>query len=392
MKTKSKRSQTKFVIISFVIFSVIALLATQCEPPDSVQVGDSGWDAQRYINFDEVHGNINNLNDLERIYSAWKNIVNGGYVTTDEDGQARMYRPDDAGCPGYVFVFQETTLSGSETVLSTCQRGDACAENATFFLENCDITLTTLPATINFIGTQVTIIENRELESVVVLTSEGSAIVSTVDGEKFEVEENSAAYAVTPELRDKAVEFFRFGPGEVVGFENFVEPIEALGVTPQIQRANLILVGNGLPVIPIPEAYNLQLRWLNDKPEDTRLALAVLYSFEWGPDQEATFAKIPFLFTTPAETLDVREFAVNDPELSAAYLDEGGYPDGFELIITYDNSIPGVEELAIHMAKLLQEYGLFHINDVLQFDVDNAGDLFTELEGSEIPVLVLRGD
>ena len=200
---------------------LMLILAASCTPPpDSVQTESSDWDARRHILYDHAWGSVTSIDPLDPLDSSWDSILNGGYVTTDDDGQAKMCH-NYPNCTCTIYVFQVTNLTTSETTISTCPRGVSCIGNATFHAEDCDIKLVTLPGDISFSGTEVTIIENRKLESVIVITQEGTAFVDPVDDsiETFAVEEFTAAYAVTPELREEAVAFFGFEPGVAVGFE-----------------------------------------------------------------------------------------------------------------------------------------------------------------------------
>lgn len=430
MKAKYNKSHTRSKWILLLIMIAILTLAASCGGGGSGGTGSTGsgstgsgstgssssgggsggataagfWEAHRYSNYNTVRGSITAGHPLtlDTLFGGWEEIVVGGYVTTNSTGQAQLHREGgDLSCPGFLYVFQSSSAGVNGTAISACPEGQACPENSTLYVSNCELLYTSSAGRVKITGTRAIISENAELQTVIVLVPEGTVEIEPVD-ETFppyeisitEGQEPLGTYIVPPEMRQDAERVFGFEPGMAFQIERFVEPIQILGITPQIQRANLILLSSDLPLVPIPQMYNLQLSWLgeNDLMENQQIAEAVLYSFEWGPDQEQVFSNIPFFFNLSSESLDVRAYGEYNPDATKELLAAAGYPEGFEIIFAFDESIPGVAELADKVGGQLMETGVFNVIDFIAFNPENASDVFAELEASGTPVLVLGGN
>jgi hypothetical protein len=382
--------------------TLLLLLAIACEVvtttpgtggsgsvPDAVKTGDSGWRAHRYGLWNKAWGSVSTAGQVDILNTTYQTIVSGGYVTTDANGQAEMYRPSQSGCK--IYVFQDTNLTPSPEVISTCSRGTSCPANATFQVQTCKIAVATLPGNITFNGTQITIIENRDLESVIILASEGIAFVTPGDPTmaSFEVGPGSAAYMVSPDFREAAERFFGFPPGELTDIGRFVPPLESLGLTAQMQAANLILRGRGFPTIPLPIPYTLGLRWLTTQFDDPRLAQAIGQGVDWAPLLDSIVPGIPVLIETQGERLDLRSFDFA-PENAGAFVAEAGFQPGQEMILAYDESIPELQEIAANMMDQLTGNKVFTVR-LQPFNADTAESVLPGLEASQVPVLVLSG-
>lgn len=379
----------------FFEWMVIVTLLTGCggqAATPAVQLTKSGWEAQRYLLFNKVWASITSLQQVDILNNTWKSVLLNGYVTTDATGQGKLRKGASSACT--VYVFQSSHAGVTEEAISTCPKGStstSCTNASTWLLTNCGISAVTLPAKINFKGTAVTIIEYRDLEAVVVLSSEGVAVVTPNDQPDmpFEVNPTRAAYAVTPEFRQQAESFFGFPPGTEVNFDQFIAPIEQMNQVQQVQSANLVLRNQNLPIVPLPVPFMLGLRWLNEQPDNMRLSEAIAQSINWNSSMEQTFPGIPLLFETQGQRLDLRSFPY-DPGNGAALLAESGYPAGQEMVIAFDESIPGLADLAFNMSNELTNNAGLAIN-VQPFNPDSAEGLFADLEARKIPVLILSG-
>ena len=358
-----------------------------------VQVVSSTWKAQRYGAFAKVWGSTTTQMQLDLLNNTWKSIVVNGYVTTDVTGQGKMTNSTNSAC--VVYVFQNSSAGITNEEISTCPRGStstSCTRTSTWLLNNCKIRAVTLPASVTFKGTMVTIIEYRDLETVVVLSSEGVAEVSPVEqpDQIFEVNPGQAAYAVTNEFREQAESFFGFPPGLEVGFDQMIAPIEQMDQVHQIQSANLILRSQGLPIIPLPEPFILGLRWLNEIPQDSRVTQAIANSIDWA-NLQSLYPDLPMpaVFEAQGQTLDLQSIPF-DTETARRLLSEAGYSSGQEMFILFDESISGLADLASGIAGELTSNAGFVVN-ISSFNSDNAEGVFAELDKTNLPILVLSG-
>lgn len=383
-------------VFLWLMLIVIFVLMGGCgpAPQPGVQVTKTGWEAQRYGLYNKVWGSTISTSQADLLTNTWKKIVVNGYVTTDSNGQGKM-RKDYPSNTCTVYVFQRSSAGVLSEAITTCPRGTtgtSCTNASTWLLNNCGIRAVTLPASIVFKGTMVTIIEYRELEVAIVLSSEGVAEVTPTDqpDQVFEVHPGLAAYAVTNEFREQAEGFFGFPPGVEVDFEQMIGPIESMDQVRQIQSANLILRSQGLPMVPLPEPIVLGLRWLTAQPEDFRITEAVANSVNWVSLAE-TFPDIPTprVFEAQGQILDLRSMPY-DTENARRLMAEAGYPDGLEIVLVFDDSIPGLANLASAMTDDLIGSGIFIVN-MQPFNPDNAEAVFAELEATNLPILVLSG-
>jgi hypothetical protein len=111
----------------------------------------------------------------------WHALIGAGMVTTDEEGQAEINGPD---CES-LFVFQESGLQRHD-----CERGGAsssCASGA-ILNRDCDVVIDTLPATVSFLGTWVSVIYLPRSEVTLVVVGEGVAAVTPYKTVSYERE------------------------------------------------------------------------------------------------------------------------------------------------------------------------------------------------------------
>lgn len=112
--------------------------------------------------------------------TSWHWLVGQSLVTTDGTGQAEIRGP---GCAS-LFVYQDSGLGRFD-----CERGGGVASCAVGAILNkdCDITIDTVPATVSFQGTWVSVIYLPNSEVTLVTVGEGTAIVTPYSGLFYEI-------------------------------------------------------------------------------------------------------------------------------------------------------------------------------------------------------------
>lgn len=362
------------------LFTVVA-----CTGTPGVQVSGSGWYARRWVN-DTAYASTNSSmpEDVYPLGNTEQEVNDDGYVTTDANGQARV-RKGSWTC----YIFQNGSGATAQEYFQGCARGPSC----TITCSGSGLSVVTLPANIT-INSTVTIVVFQELGAVVVLTSEGSAEVMPRGGgmPSFVVtgeDGGNGAYAVLPENLDKAINFFGFGPGEMRKFPDFIVPIQNMGQYQQLQSANLVLLENNLPIVPLPEPYSLILRWVGDE-YDARIANAILRTANLQPLFDKELMGIPVFFSVKEEKIDARAVDFN-PDLGKQLFMEAGFPQAQPMILAYEERIPGALALAQQIAADLAESGW--INFTLQpvYLLENP-NILDELRKGGTPVLHLGAD
>jgi hypothetical protein len=375
---------------------VAVLLLAACTACGSnvVKLTGSGWSAQRYV-YDKAWASVSSLSTLDLLGGTAQAVLAGGYVKTDSSGQAKVTK--GSGCTFYVFqnsasVFSPETISSCTKDAQASCTGDS---NGAFVQEktNCGITLATLAANITCKGTVVIVLEYSPLNAVVILVGEGSVEVAPtgMNFPAFEIPANKAAYMTIDGYIDQANAFFGFKPGDTVGFPQMVDPIQRMGRVPQVQRANLLLMGRSLPLVPLPERYQLSMRWLDETSDRFRNAAEAIAQYvPWNDllDQN-NFRGVPLFFQTGGQTINLREspFA---PGQSAGKLAEAGFDPGQEIVLGFDVSIPNLEALAAAIRQALQAEGLLKVT-VEPYDPVTIADAFAPLSTRSVPVLILGG-
>jgi hypothetical protein len=363
----------------------ILILAGCCLGKTGCGVTGSGWQAHRYGLFDMVWASIDSTlpDQVQKLDNTWKNVLNNGYVTTDSTGQGEIKKNT---CHAY--IFQSGSGLMKKEYLSACPKGAVC----TISLKNCSgITVVTLPAKITFKGTYVTIIVDNSRETVIVMSSEGIATVTPKEKSypSFDVGPGYGAYAVTSAKRGEAGLFFGFAPGELRDLGQFIVPIENLGQIQQVQSANLIATSQRLPIIPIPAPNSVNLTLLNGKYDDSRVLEAIVRGVNIYPILDRDFLGIPFYFTAQGERTNLRSLGY-DPELSNQLFQQAGVKHGTEMILAYDESIPGLSSLAAFIADEMNKTGAIIVKLQGVNLKDNENPL-AGLEESGLPVLFMGG-
>jgi hypothetical protein len=357
------------------------------------QVQTSGWYARRYI-YATAWASVTAVEKMSELDNTEQAVVQNGYVTTDKNGQARVRM----GSNCTVYVFQNSASGYSGETITTCTKDSpsACNNNLNTLIANnptCKISLHTIPATVTFEGTVAIVLEYSNMESVVILMPEGTASVAPTGGTvpAFQIPEGRAAYISTDGFTVNASAFFGFPPGEIRPFGDFVKSIQNEGRVPQIQRANLLLAGRNLPLVPIPEPYQLGLWWIHlDDKYVADASEAVAGYVHWGDllDQHQ-FAGIPLLFQAGGQIIDLRAHAYS-PEESQGMLAEAGFAPGREIVLGFDVSIPNLASLASAIRDALQAGGLLSVS-LEPYDPRSNEDPFLKFETMTVPAVILGG-
>lgn len=376
----------------FLTYSLaILILFSACSPPVGVQPTVTGWQAQRYLLFDKVWASISSASSLDLLDNTWKSVLANGYVSTDAAGQAKMKK----GSSCIVYVFQKSGFLVTEEVISTCPKGSGssgCSNVSTATLQNCGIRVATLPAGVTFKGTLVTLVDYQELETVVVFTSEGVATITPHEDAalSFDLAPDQAGYWVTPEYREQAMSVFGFEPGMPVDFGRMAAPVESLGLIDQLRSANLVLKSQGRPLIPVVMPYRLGLSWYDPAFDVGSLPDVISLGAEWNALlKNSEFQEAQFWFNNQGEMRDLLTFGF-DPDKAQARLAEGGYPNGQEIVLAFDESLPGMAHLAESIRAAFLEMKLI-VFDLRPYNPDTADAVFKELSAAKPPLLILGG-
>lgn len=359
-----------------------------------VQVTKSGWEAQRYLLFDEVWAStdLGTPTDLHRLNNSWEELALNGYLTTKTNGQGKMRQGNS--CTVYVFKSSGFLASSKETI-STCPRGSTgagCTDASTALLSNCGASVVTLPATISFIGTQVIVIEYRRLESVAIIVAEGTAVVDPVDEVQptFEVTAQRAAYAVTPDFQPQAEQFFGFPPGVEIDWVEMVQPIQDMDQVDQIQSANSILRGQDEPLVPLPQPFQVGMRWINEVTDDIRLSQAIAFMVDWNQASANLLPpEIPLVFVSQGEQIDLRVTQL-DPDQGFQLMEEAGFATDELVMLAYDQSIPELAGLAEQMQAWLLEMGGITV-ELIAVDPQQAAEILENLREPGMHAIFLGG-
>ncbi len=377
-----------------------ATAATSAPPnTEGAEAPGSGWQAQQFLNFPIAYASITSTdpNRLDQIGASFVDVVANGYVITDTDGQAMTEDRDNPQCQ--IYIFQSTDLWVTHETISTCERGTTanCIYSSTSLqINNCSaVSVVTLPATVTFSGTSATLFEYQDpmaqgLAYLVVMVSDGFVSVTPKDNklDRFDVHAGKAAYEVTPGYIPEGINFFAIPRGEEREFPDFVAPLQKMDQVRQAQSANLLLLSKNLAPIPMPELYQLNLRWLNVQYDDPNLSAGIPDMVDWN----AVLPKgIPMRFTAQGQTADLRSSPYN-PRVGLSLLGKSSrYPAGQKIVLAYDERIPGAAEMAGNIAKQLSQQEQIVVSPQ-GYNPENAGTFFAELEKAGIPTLVLSGD
>jgi hypothetical protein len=357
--------------------AAVVVLTSACSSPNAAQVGGSGWEVQRYLAFNSVWASITELLVVENLPdSTWRGLVTNGYVTTDADGQGRIRRDQ---CTAW--VFQKSSWGFSREEVSACARGSTsvqCSTASTALFQNCAISVVTLPATVTMQGTVVTVVYNQEAELTLAIVHEGGVLMTPADAPDdavFEVPAGAAGLVVRNEFRR-------------IGFEEAAQIIAELGQMDQMQRANLLVREQGLPMVPFDQPFALGLRGLPDDALDPRVSEALFYGANWPVLMREIFPNqdVPIYLMTAGRGRDLRD-APYAPERSRELLAEAGYPNGIELVLWYDSSIEELPPLTDFLAGMLGEAGIFV--EIRSVAPDDAPEVLADASAGREPALLI---
>jgi hypothetical protein len=380
--------------IGALILIIVGLMALTAgcsqNPTPAVKATVSNWQVQRYLSFDKVWANFNSLSTLDPLDNTWRKVLVNGFVTTDPSGQGKMV---NGSCT--VYIFQGSSFGVTNETISTCPKGSGssgCSNASTALLNSCGIKVVTLPATITFKGTTVTIVENQGLGSVVVFASDGTAVVTPTDDPKqeFEVAAPNAAYWASPDYQVEALKFFGFPAGQLVDFPTMVVPVENMGLTPQLQSANVILQEEQHPIIPINPTEPIGMYWYDMTRDYGPLADVIGQAVDWNPILDSSpFWANRLVFSDQKNWTDLRSYSFN-PDAARKLLDASKLQAGQPLTIAFDQSIPGLAALAEAIKGSLEQNQLFFVKLVPLLPGEWDSTLEKEKETGNLVLVIAR--
>lgn len=339
-----------------------AAAPAEAYPTQAAKPGGSDWDVQRYKTFDKVWASLNSVNTLERVYasySTWKKLYTNGYVTTSKSGQAKLRR---GSC--YAYVYQKSQYAYSEVVKSLCEKGGG---NCCSTFQNCTAVVVTLPATVTFKGTMVTVIELVDEETTVVITHEGVAEVTYTEptqrpGATVTVPAGYAAHFSTSKWEEWAKTQFNSEPGTPFPISGpLIDVLAQLGLLPQIRRVNAVLASEGLPLVPDPGPPFLNAVIINEGFADGRVAMALATGANWGTIVDEVYPGQnvwPALFYTPDEAIALRDQTYSQENAKNLLAEAGYYSPPLAIIIWYNADTAGLNQVASSLAKEFDNVGI----------------------------------
>jgi hypothetical protein len=394
-------------------------------PPTESPAPVSTWEAWQYLTFGNAWATVSSLDQENPLGSRPSPVLPGGYIKTDVMGQAEV--TNGGSC--HVFVFQTSGLAFDEGVISSCPKGIGaafCSNDSTYMVRNCPgLRVSTVAGTFETQGTEYMVIEHRNPSDM----TQGSALVMVLSGlvriiptdptlASIDVNALQGAYIATS-ISPDLVNGLSFLPANTaMDLSAFTQPITEMNQVDHVQRANLLLRGDRLNMIPLTgQPYKLRLQWLNEGRETVRLSDAVTASVNWDAAMET--AK---MFDTPIFILEQQQampltkvsaaVAEQPPEFSGLVLRPltlttyrpyqldsryealkiAGIAPGEqkEIALLYDSTLPGAAEMAEITARQLESDKTFAVI-IEAITPENAADLFAKFESSGIPTLVLGG-
>ena len=234
------------------------------------QAVSCGWSVWRYDAFNKVWASITSLLQLDYLNDgAIRAMKCDGYVAADSTGQGCLSKTP--GC-SLVWVWQKSKWAFGAEAITACAKGSTsagCSASATATVKNCAVKIVTKPASISVKST-VTVADdqNAQLTLVIVHHGEAAVVPATAPDAEIALATGQAAYFVSREMPqdqlDATRKVFGFPPNQPVPLDQIVPPIEALGWTPQMRRANAVALGEG-EIVPLPIPFAWSLRSLDEK-------------------------------------------------------------------------------------------------------------------------------
>jgi len=362
----------------------VALLGLVAGCQSTAQVTGCGWSVWRYDTFNVVWASISNLLNLDRLNdSATKSVMCGGYVAADPTGQGCLSRAPECTM---IWVWQNSGWTFGSDVLSACSKGvtsAGCSASSTMTVKDCAVKIVTKPANIT-VSSIVTVADDQDSQLTLVIVHEGKAVVQPRRTPETEVSlgAGQAAYFVSlemsPERMDAMARRFGFPPNQPVPLDQVVPVIETLNWTPQIRRANAVVIGEG-ELVPLPIPFAWSLRSLDEQlTVDAANGLAVGWrsAVQWEALQDMPFVyqawldkDIAFIrqlagpdvnVPAGADYGDLREIPGNaGVGLLRDALKKAGYDPGKELVLLVaEESMEALGGIADRIAGELNAGGL----------------------------------
>ena len=164
---------------------LVGLLLAACTP--ETQVAEVGPDFNVKRDLDHAWATLTDPLQFDQLNDPdWKDIIQDGLVTTDNIGQAQLCPYSSINPSGdcsateacHIFVFWDSTLK-----YSSCSEGSSngvCNYDGTQAFRNCDISVQTLSADVQGLGTWFSVTYLRESQITLVILGEGKVEVTPV--------------------------------------------------------------------------------------------------------------------------------------------------------------------------------------------------------------------
>lgn len=170
---KGKNVMDKGSRLRHMVALVALLLLTNCTPtPEVLEIDESGYEVKR---LDAKVWATNDNSQPKKLFlltdGLWYSLVGERMATTDRNGQAEIRGPDCTAL--YVYKDSGLTMSG-------CPKGGGTGScsTGTMVSEDCDVSIRTMPADVETVGTwfSVTYLEGSQVTLVIV--AEGAVRVT----------------------------------------------------------------------------------------------------------------------------------------------------------------------------------------------------------------------
>jgi hypothetical protein len=382
----------RILAIGMLLTIVLSGCGTSTSTPQPAQPAGSGWDvACRRL---EVQASIGQLSPLVQMeLNQQDRLVDGGYVWTGYDGEARLTWSDCIT----VYTFYQTSIVASEgTVVADCVQedwGDDCIASTTINENDCTVNVVTLPADVTLSGTWVTIMYMKEYQLTLVIAHEGTATVtprmkeadSTPDAtQKFAVTGGNFAYTVPEEYRDKVAEVLditKYPPRGVFPVSEIAPLARALVLVPRLQAVNERLIEFSVPNQIPQDVLNIQEIVVYGGGPDldkTSVQEAVQLGVDWNRLGLETIPDRDVLFHARfGSAVGFTPLTVFDPERSKALLEEAGYGPGILVTVILDKNLPGSDGMQELLKSQLAEVG-FEVREFVVTDSASGSDLYQD--------------
>jgi len=251
--------------------------------------------------------------------------------------------------------------------------------------------VTLVGTSVTFQGTTTTIFYDRTIGIAIVLVSDGTATIASSDGSKLSVGRDQAAYVATAAAKARAIELFGFNPREIVPHARMVVPIDKLGATPQMQRANLMLITKKLKPIPLPVIYQVGLKWLVEKYDREDINTGISKIADWKQlMSDAGVVSATLRLETKGRSVNLGDTSI-DVRAARISLTQSGFAKEPKVTLLVDERIPGMFNLAQAFSKALRSETSIQSVEIVTATPESALEIVRRRQLTSAPVLYLGG-